>query len=622
MNSEDHHDTNEIGKNDQIKSKIDQNDDIQIFTPSDDSENVSLSEISACSNNMQSNLTLVTPISSQPKLEFKKSVPVKFANVEFYQVPKKSSTKSQLKTPVKPKRLTVPRIAPVRNLSELSERTRVNFEHDTTNYRVNLLAENHGLETRHRQRPKEPVTTRTDEQLVLCKQDQISDLESEYRMTNHRCKSKDLPLNRPSGNNHIYHGQSAITSNDRVLTIDQKAALNTDLHLRSSPTNWRVEDRSAGVNRVLDDEPDRGGSYVNDQTSLISHRTCPRSRHSSSQLDYGNCGNCCGSIRENKLRRRNDHHCKCCGGCITSCLSGFCCRIFWPLLALLLLLLLLLCLFGLIPMFSSDKNTNEQSAVKNIPSLVWNDQSAAVSCLRLCEEKIVTNSICQNVLGLQYSVSSHSNDANIPSICRLRYQRCVCACCDFSDNICDDYPWFCANRGIVDESTTEVVNRQQTVPFGPSMKLEPRAEPLIQPSEHGNKCICLSGPPGPPGPPSISPNQSIYTGQPGLPGSHGEPGKPGVPGTPGRPGIPGHAGVRGLKGDKGEPCFTETSFCTGPPLQTVLTCLKSSPGLIGPPGPPGPSGPRGPPCGLTSSTTNCERRCSKIKSNCNCNKCD
>ena len=582
MNSGDHLDTNE-NHYEIIKeqSKIEQNDDIQIFAPSDDSDNVSLSEISACSYNMQSNLTLVTPMSSQPKLQFKKSVPVKLSNVEFYPIPRKSGSGQQSRTPLKPKRLTVPQAGKL----------------NSKNLRVDSFAENHDFHSR----PHQQFASKIGEKSIITNEDPV--------MISHRYKSENIPLRRPNGNNHIYPDQSAITSNDRVVTIDQNAVLNSDL--RSSPTNWRVENCSTGVNRIRDDGSDKGGSYINDQTALISHRTGRRSRHPSSQLSYENCVCCRSSYRNHEPKKRNNRHC-CCGGCFNHCLNGFCCRIFWPLLALLLLLLLLLCLFGLLPMFSSNENENEQSAVKNNPSLVWNDQAAAVSCLRLCEEKIVTNSICQNALGLQYSVSSHSNEANsIPSICRLRYQRCVCACCDFSDNICDDYPGFCANRGFVDGPIVST----PTEPSGPSMKLGPRAEPLTQSLDQIPKCSC---PPGPPGASGLS-------GKPGIPGSHGEPGKPGLPGTPGEPGISGHPGVRGLKGDKGEPCFPETSLCTGPPLQTVLTCLKSSPGLIGPPGPPGPSGPRGPPCSLTSSTAICERRCSKLpvkSKNCNCNKCD
>ena len=602
MNSDDQLVTNEIEFEEQSQSKIDQNEDIQILPPSDCSDNVSVSEISACSFNMQSNLTLVTPLSSQPKLQFKKSVPVKLSNVEFYQVPQstKRQSREQKTTPLKPKRLNVPRA----NLT-FNERSESQRIHDSQ------------AETLLRR------TSIPDGNLTVASETNIQrhsrhfSPRSNSRMQSHHYKSDEISrggprINKDSG---IPTGQSAITSNDRMRMIDGNDVAIDELHVRSSPTNWRGEDCSRGVNRIADDGSDKGGSYVNDQTSLISHRTCRRSRHPSSQ--WG-CGNCCGSYNGYKTKQRDRHSC-CCGGSLKWCLNGYCCRIFWPLLALLLLLLLLLCLFGLIPMLSSerDENINEQSVAKNNPSLVWNDQSAVVSCLQLCEEKIVTNSICQSALGLQYSVSSHSNEKNIPSICRLRYQRCVCACCDFSDNICDDYPEFCADRSLVYQETQRPI---------PSMKMEPRAEPLIQPENGISNCFCPPGPSGPPGPAGTLSNIPSFPGQPGVPGSHGEPGKPGLPGTPGQPGISGHPGVRGLKGDKGEPCFTETSLCTGPPLEAVLTCLKSSPGLIGPPGPPGPSGPRGPPCGLTSSTANCERRCSNtlpVKSrNCYCNKCD
>ena len=182
--------------------------------------------------------------------------------------------------------------------------------------------------------------------------------------------------------------------------IDGNCVAIDELHVRSSPTNWRGEDCSRGVNRIADDGSDKGGSYVNDQTSLISHRTCRRSRRPSSQWGCVNCGNCCGSYNKYKTKQRDRHSC-CCWGSLKWCLNGNCCRIFWPLIALLLLLLLLLCLFGLIPMLSSERgeNINEQSTAKNNPSLVWNDQSAVASCLQLCEEKIIINSICQSALG-------------------------------------------------------------------------------------------------------------------------------------------------------------------------------------------------------------------------------
>ena len=188
MNSDDQLVTNENEFEEQ--SKIEKKEDIQILPPSDDSDNVSVSEISACSFNMQSNLTLVTPLSSQPKLQFKKTVPVKLSNVEFYQVPKSIKRHArEERTPMKPKRVNIPRANQTFNDSENKQIKDSNVE---ANLRRNSIPDANVAPVSEISIQRHQFSPSGQQWMVNNKNNQVAEMHSDNRMVDFRLYSEKV----------------------------------------------------------------------------------------------------------------------------------------------------------------------------------------------------------------------------------------------------------------------------------------------------------------------------------------------------------------------------------------------------------------------------------------------